>query len=687
VIRSGLLPVLSEQLRERLLIAWCLFSALLFIAFDLSRFEGLFSQQSLGLGNFEKNLLLVQFELSCFLLFRELQHRSASLSFLEQIQKVFSNALFVLLLALIIKTFLFLNNRGGNMDAIHLVLDLIFFAAVCLFLFSSFFTWKRLISYQKTRSVARFWSVFEWMILFAIFFQLLDFHFFDNTFLLAIGAISSLGLLLSFNLKWVAYLNLVQKGQSLLLILTAAACTLFMYSELSTLSSTRFFKTIDLSGNLVVFSLFVFFISYSVISLLVVTFNLPTSSVFEQKFGDLLLFQRINEVIELGRAEKEVAQALLEGSQSSTASDAACLDIFSDQDSGIHHFATGIEEDHFQRIKHGLFSTTGHVESLYFQNINLKKILKQDVRQGFLSALVIPLRTSRSDIGQLILLKKVSDGFEKEMVDLVKSFTISGAQSIHNTRLLNQEKEKERLQAQMDMASEVQKGLIPLSSLENDLCSVAAAYKSALEIGGDYFDLQMVGENIAFVMGDVSGKGASAAINMAQMKGVFQSLILTHPDPASFIALANQAIGNCLKERSFITLLYVYLSAQEKNFCFARAGHCPALFYKSKTGESSYLNSKGLGLGIIKSAGFYQHIETPTIPFESNDLLLIFTDGIVEARNTLLEEFGYERIEAFLVKHVAYSVQEICRLLQEEVQQFTGGHWDDDYAIAIFRFK
>lgn len=666
---------------------WCAVAAISLIAFDLMRFEGLLSRQSIGLGNFEKNLLLAQFELSCFFLFKSLQHRSASLSFLEQLQKVFSNALFILLLALIIKTFLFLSSRTAHMDAIHLVLELLFFIAVCLFLFSSLFTWKRLISYQKTRTVDRLWTLFEWSIISAILFQLLDFHFFDNAFLISIGTISSLGLILSFNLKWVAYLNLVQKGQSLLLMLSAAACTLFMYSELNALSSTRFYKTIDLSGNLVLFSLFVFYISYSAIALLVVTFNLPTSSVFEQKFGDLLHFQKINEVIELGRAETEVAMALLEGSHSSTASDAACLDVFSDQDSGTHHFALEIDDEQFQKIKHAIFSSTGHVESLYFQNINLKKIIKPEVRKDYLSALIIPLRTSRSDIGQLILLKKVSDGYEKEMIDLVKSFTISGAQSIHNTRLLNQEKEKERLQAQMDMASEVQKGLIPLSSLENDICSVAAAYKSALEIGGDYFDLHVMGENLAFVMGDVSGKGASAAINMAQMKGVFQSLILVNPEPMPFITLANRAIGNCLKERSFITLIYVYINAQQKSFQFARAGHCPALYYSAEQNQCKYLHSKGLGLGIVKSEAFNQHMETPSISFKPNDLLLVYTDGIVEARNSFLEEFGYERIQMFLQTHAHHTVQEICRILQEQVQQFTGGHWDDDYAIAIFRFK
>jgi serine phosphatase RsbU (regulator of sigma subunit) len=680
---------LSEQAKLRLLWLWVGVAALVLVVYEVAHFEGAFAQTYWALSNATKNTLTAHFGLAVFVLFRHLSHLPSSLNFIELIQKVISNGLFVFLLALIIKTVLFLAGTSGPPQAIVVVLGLLFYLVVVVYLASSFFVWKRLILYQKSKLLDKVWQFFEMVVLLAILFQLADLHFYDNVFLFSFGFISSLALLLSFNLRWVAYLNLRQKGQSLLLIVLSMAFLAFFYTELGTLSQSRVYRAIDLSGNLWLLSLFVFFASYGLISLLVVAFNLPTSSVFEQKFEDLLQYQRMNEIIELGQNEEEICRALLDGSQNSTGADAAWMDIFSESDAGVHTFLQNIQQHTIASIKQILFDPAHQypVDKHYFENIQLRKLSKGRNTSGFQSALVVPLRTNKSDLGIMVLLKEVSEGFEKEMVNLVRSFTVSGAQSIQNTRLLKEEKEKERLQTQMEMAREVQKGLIPFSYFENDIFQIAAHYQSAHEIGGDYFDARILDHHLALVIGDVSGKGASAAINMAQMKGVFQSLILTEPDPVEFISFANEAMLHCLKDRSFITLLYLSLDLPTRRLQWVRAGHCPALHFRSVTGESTFLHSKGLALGILPAGKYEQHSEAAEIELNEGDYVMLFTDGIVEARSITGEEYGYDRIQAFVAKHAHLQVRELCNAFLEEVRTFTQDAWQDDYALVLLQIQ
>lgn len=687
----AILPIepLSEQAKLRLLGIWLGAAALLIIVYEVAHIEGAFSQASWALSNVFKNILTVHFGLAVFVLFRHLSQIPSSLHFIELIQKVISNGLFVFLLALIIKTIVFLSGTSGPPALIKLVLGALFYLVVVFYLVSSFFIWKRLILYQNTKLLNKVWQFFEALVLAAILFQLADLHFYDNVFLIAFGIIASLALLLSFNLRWVAYLNLRQKGQSLLLIVVLLGFIAFFYSEITTLSQSRVYRTIDLSGNLWLLSLFVFFAAYGLIALLVVAFNLPTSSVFEQKFEDLLQYQRMNEIIELGQNEEEICRALLEGSHNSTGADAAWMDIFSETDAGVHTFVESIQLNTIASIKQILFDPALQypVDKHYFGNIQLNKLAKGRNTHGFKSALVVPLRTTKSDLGIMVLLKEVSEGFEKEMVNLVRSFTVSGAQSIQNTRLLKEEKEKERLQTQMEMAREVQKGLIPFTYFENDVFQIAAHYQSAHEIGGDYFDARILDHHLALVIGDVSGKGASAAINMAQMKGVFQSLILTNPDPVEFISFANEAMLHCLKERSFITLLYLSLDFPTNRLQWVRAGHCPALYFRGTTGESTYLHSKGLALGILPSGRYEQHTEKYEIQLNEGDYLMLFTDGIVEARSASGEEYGYDRIQSFVANHAHLPVRELCNTFLEEVRTFTQDTWDDDYALVLIQIQ
>ena len=152
------------------------------------------------------------------------------------------------------------------------------------------------------------------------------------------------------------------------------------------------------------------------------------------------------------------------------------------------------------------------------------------------------------------------------------------------------------------------------------------------EVGGDYYDVYHMDEKrTSLIIGDVSGKGTSAAFHMAQMKGVFQSLVQLDLDPKEFLVHANNALSRCLESTSFITVSFFVIDANEKKVNFARAGHCPSLYYRAETGKTEYFKNRGLGLGILRNFNFHKYVQVNEFSYQAGDVLVLYTDGITEA--------------------------------------------------------
>ena len=169
--------------------------------------------------------------------------------------------------------------------------------------------------------------------------------------------------------------------------------------------------------------------------------------------------------------------------------------------------------------------------------------------------------------------------------------------------------------------------------------------QDAAEIGGDYYDVVHTAEDIYKVaLGDVSGKGTTAAFYMAETKGIFQALTHLDMTVSEFIISANRALAQCFSKGSFMTLTYLHIDMKNKMVELLRAGHCPTLYYSAGTDKLNSLSTGSIGLGIIRDETFKDYLtETDKFNFESGDLLILFTDGIIEARNPAKEEFGMDQ--------------------------------------------
>jgi sigma-B regulation protein RsbU (phosphoserine phosphatase) len=547
-----------------------------------------------------------------------------------------------------------------------------------------------MILYQKTKRTFIAWHIFEYLVFFSIASNFVQIDIFSASFLIASSPLLILGLALSFNLKWVAFLNYKQKWQSIALILLIVLISSTFLEQIYNHHLNESL-VINLAESTYILALFAFILLNCFSALLVLFFNLPTSSVFEQKFGEIMMFQRLSQSLQIGDKEEEVYDLLINSSLNTVMADAAWLEIVDEKGNFKAFINREIGEIDIFEIKKVLRKNNTSIgqDPQYIKNLKEFSHNERISHLNFKSVLIIPLLSHKNKLGTLVLLKNMQDGFDKEMVDIIYTFVTQASIAIKNFRLISEAVENERYKEELKIAKEVQKRLLPETLFLNSNLEMSSFYKAAAEVGGDYYDLVEISHNkFAIVMGDVSGNGTSAAFNMAQMKGVFQSLIQMNLSADQFMIFANHALSRCLEKNSFITLTVFFIDLEKKIFESARAGHCPSLFFSKEENKAYYLKNKGLGLGIIRTNQYFKHIEKQEMSYKSGDILLLYTDGISEAKNVNTdEEFGFDRLRDILQENSGLNAKQLSDKILEELYKFTETRdLADDHTFLIIKF-
>lgn len=686
--------MISEKGLLRLSILFAVLCWLSLVLADLFLLFAEINEANAGISKEIPQLLLSLYIIFLYFFFKIKIQKAESINFIDLLWRVFSTGLIISLVQLAVSLFFYLLSDSKLMQN-PLMVNFFYhinLGAVVLFLVSTFIVWKRLILYQKNKRLLIIWQVFEYSLLATLlysFFQIGSQQWLFNGFL---GLFILYGLVLSFNLKWIAYLNFKQKWRSILLL---ALVILYLYYFVNNLFgfSQEFKLVMDLLDNVFILSIAGFIFVYALISILVILFNLPTSSVFEQKISEVLNFQRLSQSIQKGDSENQVYDVLLESSNNAVFSTSAWLEIYENEES-TQILKTNITDLKITQVRKsiedsGIFSYLLKQKAKKFEKaLNVNKLASNLNDPDYGSALVMPLTIQDRQIGLLVLLKDVSDGFNKEMLDIISSFVNQACISIENFELLTEALKNERYREELKIATRVQKSLLPPSLISDEEFEMHAFYESADEVGGDYYDFfKTEPHKTAVIIGDVSGKGTSASFNMSQMKGVFHSLVQFDLDSKTFFTRANHALSHCLEKTSFITAAYYIIDAKEKSISFSRAGHCPGLYYNRKEDKTEYFHNNGMGLGIVRNDSFENFIDVSKINYGSGDILFLYTDGIIEAKNHLGEEFGYDRLSDYLTQNNRKNPKEIQDGLIKYLYEFIGSeHLDDDYTALIIRF-
>jgi serine phosphatase RsbU (regulator of sigma subunit) len=640
-------------------------------------------------------VILNLYILSLYYYYRLKIDRDEVLNFVDLLWRVFATGLVATVFSLAIKLIEYL--LGSTKLITHVVfIDLVYLINLGLiigFLIMAFTAWKRLILYQKSKWLLRLWSLFEWGLLLSLFYNSFDFPYIEALYYGLLIVFVIIGLVLSGNMKWVAYLNFRQKWTSLLLLLLTIFYLLYGLFTLGSLSEALASATLVFTNyqqHIFILSVTTFVTLYSIFSFLVILFNLPTTSVFEQKLEEVVNFQRISQSIQTEQSEQSVYNILLETSVSTVFADAGWLEVRNNS-GGTQIFNYQVTEKEAADIITHLNSNNvkGVLDQGSDKTRNLSKHLSSLKGSRFRSILAFPIYVKGENIGTLALLKELAEGFNKEMTKIVSTFANQAGISIENFRLMEEALQNERYKEELKIAKTVQKSLLPNVLEQDNDFEIAAFSESADEVGGDYYDTLRVNDHqVSLIIADVSGKGTTAAFHMSQMKGIFHSLAQACIEPDEFMRRANQALIYCLERGSFISATFFIVNTEHKKIYYSRAGHCPVLYYHRADNSTEYFKDKGIALGMVRNKSYGSFIQAYEFSYKSGDIMVLYTDGITEAKNDKGDEFGYERLAIVLAEVKDSSPKVIQEHLINKLYEFSGTkNINDDYTTMIVKFK
>ena len=242
-----------------------------------------------------------------------------------------------------------------------------------------------------------------------------------------------------------------------------------------------------------------------------------------------------------------------------------------------------------------------------------------------------------------------------------------------------------RFERQRRVARSLQAGLLSTEMPQLENFEVAAVYEPAsgeADVGGDFFDVYSLGnDRYAVVVGDVSGKGAEAAARTAMAKYMLRAFTIRNPNPASALYYLNNALAHDLEADRFATLVYGVFNSDTHRWTIARGGHPPPLLYRASTGQvTAYEHLIGSILGAFEDMEF----EEGSFVMEPGDVFLIYTDGLIEARNDEGSFYGRRRIEEMLKKFAPeLSPPDLTLRMYQDAQEF--GEVGDDTVIFAMR--
>jgi serine phosphatase RsbU (regulator of sigma subunit) len=288
---------------------------------------------------------------------------------------------------------------------------------------------------------------------------------------------------------------------------------------------------------------------------------------------------------------------------------------------------------------------------------------------------------------------RISVNSADQLGDLAESFNSMTA-SVEEA--LQQKAEKERMEQELRIARRIQMSLLPQGPLRLEGLSVTAHCEPAREVGGDYYDYLPLGDKrVGIIIADVAGKGTSAALYMAELKGLMLSLSQLYTSPRELLLAANRIIAQHLDARSFITMTYAVVDMCARTLTYARAGHCPLLYLPGAGSGPLAAERKVqvqvpdglvLGLKIDNGERFESLLEEVTLRLGVGDVVLLFTDGVSEAMNAEGEPFGEERVAALLGEHGDLPFEELRERILREIRAFVGDTGlQDDLTLVLMK--
>lgn len=301
---------------------------------------------------------------------------------------------------------------------------------------------------------------------------------------------------------------------------------------------------------------------------------------------------------------------------------------------------------------------------------------------------VIPIRSKDRLLGVMLIgEKRAETTFRHEDLSLLSSVAKQASVAIENAFLYEDLAEQERMKHELEIARRIQIDSLPQKTPNIPGLEISGVSIPALEVGGDFFDyLTNDALKITIIIGDVSGKGTSAALYMSKVQGIFRSLYEFNLTPNELFRRANSLLCKDLEKRSFITALGAEFHPAEHKITVSRAGHLPLFYFNHSEQKVKKILPRGMGMGLNDEGIFASELEEYQRQYQSGDIFLFATDGVTEAQENTYTEFGEERLQLVLQKNSSSTADEIKEQILSEIKVFVQNlPQHDDQTIVVVK--
>jgi serine phosphatase RsbU (regulator of sigma subunit)/HAMP domain-containing protein len=294
--------------------------------------------------------------------------------------------------------------------------------------------------------------------------------------------------------------------------------------------------------------------------------------------------------------------------------------------------------------------------------------------QGVYAAAGVPLRAGGRVIGVVQVSSRRPRQFTSHEMRLLETFADRVALAVDNANAYERERE---------IAAIIQQTLLPPQRVALPGVTVAGRYLSSREVGGDFYAVLPLEEGrVGLAIADVAGKGIPAATLSARARYLLEAFALDAPRPDVVLTRLNRVLAQDADSR-FVSVFYGILDARRGSFAFARAGHLPPFLVSAGATRPVPLEPPGLLLGVDVAATYL----TTEVPVGPGDLLLMFTDGITEARRQDGEQFGEHRVSALAAAHADAAPEDVVERVMDALAAWAGSAPADDQTIVAIRFE
>ncbi len=513
----------------------------------------------------------------------------------------------------------------------------------------------------------------------------------DSTIL--IWSITIITFLLALRNDWITYLPRKQKftyfAIGLVVLAQIAALKDAVYGEHISSYSVAASNFTDIS--------WLFLLVYGSIAIFTLLLHLPTAKAVDRKLKESHSLNNFARQLNQELNSQKLTQLITQLTGQVLESQSTWLELYLPEEkklkvvSHINLTQTQIINNPFDQLRGFNQQLVNHKGPILVNDVYQNKSLsdlaqwKKDAR----TLLAAPLYSSRDQLMGIIYATKFQPyGFDIDDISLLEGFANQAAIVLENSRLWAESLERERLEQELKVAREVQLKLMPQTMPQISGMDIDSFFLTAYEVGGDYYDFfQFADGQPGMIVGDVSGKGTSAAFYMAEFKGVIQTLAQTTKDPMELICRANQIFYASVEKQLFLTAVVGKYLPEQQEFQFVRAGHNPILYCPAGSQKSEYLQPPGLGIGLDSGAVFNQITQMAKLSVKPGDALLLYTDGLVEARNSTGEEFGDTRLQSLMDNCSRDDIRLIKEQILETVTDFIGATpLHDDLTFLLIKF-